>query len=48
VKIVLGQDLMPIGFLTVKAFNHGVKELKSFADELQKDFLTVREATVSP
>ncbi len=32
----------------VRAFDSGVKELKSFANGLQKDFLAVKEATVSP
>jgi hypothetical protein len=47
VKIVRRQGSMPIGLWIVKAFNSGVKELKSFANGLQKYFLAVREATVS-
>ena len=31
----------------VQAFDSGIKELKSFANGLQKDFLAVKEATVS-
>ena len=48
VKIVRGQGSMSIGLWLVKAFDSGVKELKSFANGLQKDFLAVSEATVSP
>jgi transposase len=47
VKIVRGQGSMAIGLWIVKAFNSGVKELKSFANGLQKDFLAVKAATVS-
>lgn len=48
VKIVRGQGSMSIGLWIVKAFDSGIKELRSFANGLQKDFLAVREATVSP
>jgi len=48
VKIIRGQGSMTIGLWIVKAFNSGIKELKSFANGLQKDFLAVREAAVSP
>lgn len=48
VKIIRGQGSMSIGLWIIKAFNSGVKELKSFANGLQKDFLAVKEATVSP
>jgi transposase len=48
VKIIRGQSSMSIGLWIVKAFDSGVKELRSFANGLQKDFLAVREATVSP
>lgn len=47
VKIIRGQSSMSIGLWIVKAFDSGVKELKSFANGLQKDFLAVKEATVS-
>lgn len=47
VKIVCRQRSMSIGLWIVKAFNSGVKELKSFVNGLQKDFLAVKEATVS-
>ena len=47
VKIIRGQGSMTIGLWIVKAFDSGVKELKSFTNGLQKDFLAVREATVS-
>ena len=47
VKIIRGQGSMTIGLWIVKAFDCGVKELKSFANGLQKDFLAVKEATVS-
>ena len=47
VKIIRGQSSMAVGLWIVKAFNSGVKELKSFANGLQKDFLAVKEATVS-
>jgi len=48
VKIIRRQSSMPIGLWLVKAFDCGVKELRSFANGLQKDFLAVREATTSP
>ncbi len=48
VKIIRRQSSMPIGLWIVKAFDCGVKELRSFANGLQKDFLAVREATTSP
>ncbi|MCA1625612.1 MAG: transposase [Acidobacteria bacterium] len=48
VKIIRGHGSMSIGLWIVKAFDSGVKELKSFANGLQKDFLAVKEATVSP
>ena len=48
VKIVRRQSPMPIGLWIVKAFDSGIKELRSFANGLQKDFLAVREATTSP
>lgn len=48
VKIIRGQGSMSIGLRIVKASDSGVKELKSFANGLQKDFLAVTEATVSP
>jgi transposase len=47
VKIVRGQGSMSIRLWIVKAFNSAVKELKSFANGLQKDFLAVKEAIVS-
>lgn len=47
VKIIRGQSSMTIDLWIVKAFNSGIKELKSFANGLQKDFLAVREATES-
>ncbi len=47
VKIIRGQGSMAIGLWIVKAFDSGIKELKSFANGLQKDFLAVKEATVS-
>ncbi len=47
VKIIRGQGSMSIGLWIVKAFDSGIKELKSFANGLQKDFLAVKEATVS-
>ncbi len=48
VKIIRGQSSMPIGLWIVKAYDSGIKELRSFANGLQKDFLAVREATTSP
>lgn len=48
VKIIRRQSSMPIGLWIVKAFDSAVKELRSFANGLQKDFLAVKEATVSP
>jgi len=48
VKIIRGQGSMSIGLWIVRAFDSGIKELKSFASGLQKDFLAVKEATVSP
>jgi transposase len=48
VKIVRGQGSMSIGLWIVKAFDSRIKELKSFANGLQKDFLAVKEAVVSP
>ncbi len=48
VKIVRGQSSMSIGLWIVRAFDSGVKELRSFANGLQKDFLAVKEASVSP
>lgn len=47
VKIVRGQSPMSIGLWIVKAFDSGIKELRSFANGLQKDFLAVKEATLS-
>ena len=47
VKIIRRQGSMSIGSWIVKAFDSGVKELRSFANGLQKDFLAVKEATVS-
>jgi transposase len=47
VRIVRRQGSIDIGLWIVRAFNSGVKELKSFANGLQKDFLAVKEATVS-
>lgn len=47
VKIIRGQGSMAIGLWIVKAFDSGVKELRSFANGLQKDFPAVKEATVS-
>lgn len=47
VKIIRGQGSMSIGLWLVKAFDSGIKELRSFANGLQKDFLAVKEATVS-
>ncbi len=38
---------MKLSVLVVRAFNSSVKELKSFAHGLHKDFLAVKEATVS-
>jgi len=48
VKIVRRQSSMTIGLWIVKAFDSGIKELRSFANGLQKDFLAVREAITSP
>ncbi len=48
VKLIRGQSSMTVGLWIVKACDSGVKELRSFANGLQKDFLAVREATVSP
>ena len=48
VKIVRGQGSMSIGLWIVKAFDSGIKELRSFANGLQKDFSAVKEATISP
>jgi len=48
VKIVRGQGSMSIALWIVKAFDSGIKELRSFANGLQKDFLAVKEATISP
>jgi hypothetical protein len=47
VKIIRGQSSMSVALWIVKAFDSGVKELRSFANGLQKDFLAVKEATVS-
>lgn len=47
VKLIRGQGSMSIGLWIVKAFNSGIKELRSFANGLQKDFLAVQAATVS-
>lgn len=47
VKIIRGQSSMSIGLWIVRAFDFGIKELRSFANGLQKDFLAVKEATVS-
>ena len=45
---IRGQSSMSIGLWMVRAFDSGVKELRSFANGLQKDFLAVKEASVSP
>ncbi len=46
VKVIRGQSLMTIGLWIVKAFDSGIKESRSFANSLQKDFLAVKEAVV--
>lgn len=46
-KIIRRQSSMAIGLWIVKAFNSGIRELRSFANGLQKDFLAVKEATMS-
>ena len=43
VKIVRRQGSIDIGLWIVRAFNSNVKELESFANGLQKDFLAVKE-----
>lgn len=48
VKIIRGQGAVSIDLWIVRAFDSRIKELKSFANGLQKDFLAVKEATVSP
>jgi transposase len=47
VKIIRGQSSMKLSLWIVRAFDSKVKELKSFANALQKDFLAVKEATTS-
>ncbi len=46
-NIIRERSSMTVGLWIVKAFDSGVKELRSFANGLQKDFSAVREATVS-
>jgi transposase len=38
---------MKLSLWIVRTFDSGVKELKAFANGLQKDFLAVKEATTS-
>jgi len=47
-KSFAGRVRCRFGLWIVKAFDCGAKELRSFANGLQKDFLAVREATTSP
>jgi transposase len=47
VKIIRVQSLMKLSLWIVRAFDCGVKELRSFANGLHKDFLAVKEAIVS-
>lgn len=48
VRIIRGQSSMKLSLWIVRAFDSRVKELRSFANGLQKDFLAVKEAIVSP
>lgn len=47
VRIIRGQSSMKLSLWVVRALDSRVKELKSFANGLQKDFLAVKEAAVS-
>lgn len=47
VKIIRGQSSMKLSLWIVRAFDSKVRELKSFANGLQKDFLAVKEAIIS-
>lgn len=48
VKIIRGQSSMKLSLWIVRAFDSKVRELRSFANGLQKDFSAVKEAIVSP
>ena len=48
VKIIRGQSSMKLSLWIVRAFDSKVTELRSFANGLQKDFLAVKEAILSP
>jgi transposase len=48
VKIIRGQSSMKLSLWIVSAFDSKARELRSFANGLQKDFPPVKEAIVSP
>jgi transposase len=48
VKIIRGQSSMKLSLWIIRAFDSKVRELRSFANGLQKDFLAVKEAIAAP